>query len=106
MFPWNIVRGTSPLITAAIHDGHDVGPVAQPYLALDDDAQLREEDPFTGHLAEISDTRIVVRRSRFEVDLNRPTQPGNLYPPRRRLGIAGMERRASAESCGRWTAQI
>lgn len=70
--PWEIARGDSPLITAAIHDGHEIGPVARPYLALDEETRLREEDPFTGRLAEISDTRIVVHRSRFEVDLNRP----------------------------------
>lgn len=71
MFPWEILRGTTPLITTAIHDGHEIGPAARPFLALDDETRLREEDPFTGALAEISDTRIIVHRSRFEVDLNR-----------------------------------
>lgn len=64
----------SPLITAAIHDGHDIGGRARPWLALDDEARLREEDPFTGRLAEISDTSIIVHRSRFEVDMNRPRE--------------------------------
>lgn len=72
MFPWEILRGTTPLIATAIHDGHEIGPAARPFLALDDETRLREEDPFTGTLAEVSDTRIVVHRSRFEVDLNRP----------------------------------
>ena len=34
--------------------------------------RLREEDPFTGGWTAIAPTRIIGRRSRFEVDLNRP----------------------------------
>ena len=40
-------------------------------MLLRDDERRREEDPYTDVLAEVAPTRIVVRRSRFEVDLNR-----------------------------------
>lgn len=46
-----------------------------PFLALSDAERLREEDPFTGRWTTICPNRIIPRRSRFEVDLNRaPTQ--------------------------------
>lgn len=67
-----IIRGDSPLVATAIHDGHDVRDEVACLLALDDAQRRREEDPGTAVLADIADTRIVVRRSRFEVDLNRP----------------------------------
>ena len=69
---WQILRGDSPLVATAIHDGHDVRDEVARLLALDDTQRRREEDPGTGVLADIADTRIVVRRSRFEVDPNRP----------------------------------
>ncbi|HLM19264.1 MAG TPA: N-formylglutamate amidohydrolase, partial [Acidimicrobiia bacterium] len=40
--------------------------------ALDDSIRLREEDPFTDLLTAIGAASVVVHRSRFEVDLNRP----------------------------------
>lgn len=85
--PWDIYRGESPLITAAIHDGHDIGRPARPWLALDDETRLREEDPFTGRLAEISDTRVIVHRSRFEVDLNRPREKAVYLRPEDAWGL-------------------
>lgn len=69
---WRIVRGDSPLIAAAVHNGHKVRPEVKPFLRLEEEMRLREEDPFTGELAEVADTRLVVESSRFEIDLNRP----------------------------------
>jgi hypothetical protein len=43
-------------------------------LALSDTERLREEDPYTGELTAISETRIIGLHSRFEVDLNRPRE--------------------------------
>jgi hypothetical protein len=40
-------------------------------MTLDEAARLREEDPFTDQIAEVAASRVVVFRSRFEVDLNR-----------------------------------
>jgi N-formylglutamate amidohydrolase len=43
-----------------------------PLLAVTEADRLREEDPFTDRWTEIADNRVIVHRSRFEVDINRP----------------------------------
>lgn len=43
-------------------------------MVLDEATRLREEDPYTGQLAARMPSSIVVQRSRFEVDLNRPPE--------------------------------
>jgi len=60
-----------PIIACAIHNGHHLRDELVQLSALDNDARLREEDPFTGEWTNISDNRIIVQTSRFEVDLNR-----------------------------------
>jgi N-formylglutamate deformylase len=71
---WDIVVGDGPVIAAAIHDGHAVRDSLLPHMAIDEQQRLREEDPMTGILASVGDTRIQVRTSRFQVDLNRPRE--------------------------------
>ncbi|ODT71225.1 MAG: N-formylglutamate amidohydrolase [Pelagibacterium sp. SCN 63-23] len=75
---WSIERGRSPLIGTAIHDGHAVWPHLAAKMALDAPGRLREEDPFTAQFIIDMPNRIVVHRSRFEVDLNRATD-GAIY---------------------------
>lgn len=69
---WRISRGDSPIVATAIHDGHEVREEVAELMALPEPDRLREEDPYTGVWAEVALTRLVPRRSRFEVDLNRP----------------------------------
>lgn len=69
-----MVIGDGPVIAAAIHNGHAVRPAVADLCALSDDQRLREEDPFTDVLTEITPTRLIGCRSRFEVDLNRPPE--------------------------------
>ena len=69
---FQITPGPGPLVAAAVHDGHAVRPETMPHFALGHAGRLREEDPFTGALAEVAPARIVGLHSRFEVDLNRP----------------------------------
>ena len=70
-----IERGNGPLFATSIHAGHAIRDSLHPELALSDAERLREEDPFTELWAAVCPNRVVVRRSRFEVDLNRaPTQ--------------------------------
>jgi N-formylglutamate deformylase len=69
---WQLTEGNGPLVAVAIHDGHQVRPEVAGLMKLADDSRLREEDPYTGGWTSIAPTRIVVPRSRFEVDLNRP----------------------------------
>jgi N-formylglutamate deformylase len=69
---FEIVIGDGPIVATAIHDGHDLRPDCAEAMVLDEATRLREEDPFTARFAAIAPTRLVAKRSRFEVDLNRP----------------------------------
>lgn len=60
------------MVAIALHDGHDVREEVAPLFALSTADRLREEDPFTAVWTAIAPTKVIVRRSRFEVDLNRP----------------------------------
>ncbi|MDH3269580.1 MAG: N-formylglutamate amidohydrolase [Ignavibacteria bacterium] len=71
---WHLTEGNSPLIATAIHDGHTVREELKKIMLINEDEQLREEDPFTGELTEVAETRLIGLRSRFEVDLNRPRE--------------------------------
>lgn len=71
---FDISPGPGPLVAAAVHDGHAIDPVTLEHIALPEAERLREEDPFTGRLTDVAPTRIVGRRSRFEIDLNRPPE--------------------------------
>lgn len=79
--PWTIRRGDSPVVATAIHDGHEVRPEVARLMALDEAARLREEDPGTGRWTEVAPTAVVPRRSRFEVDLNRPREKAVYLTP-------------------------
>lgn len=68
---WDLAVADGPVIATAIHDGHALRPSLRARVALDDDARWREEDPFTSLLTQVGDTRLRVRQSRFEIDLNR-----------------------------------
>lgn len=63
--------GSSPLVATAIHAGHDLRREVQRQIAVPGSTRLREEDPYTDLLIGPADARVVVNRSRFEVDLNR-----------------------------------
>jgi N-formylglutamate amidohydrolase len=82
-----------------------VRPEVERLLAVDEAARLREEDPHTAAWTELSDTRITVQHSRFEVDLNRPRelaiyatpeQAWNLVVYRERLATQIAERSLAA----------
>jgi N-formylglutamate deformylase len=64
-------EGDGPILATAIHDGHALRADVAACVSLDDATRLREEDPHTGRIAAAAPTRLVVTRSRFEVDLNR-----------------------------------
>ena len=68
----------SRVIGTAIHDGHDVPPDAVRLLAVEDRHRLREEDPYTADIIAGLPSQIIVHRSRFFGDINRPTD-GCLY---------------------------
>jgi N-formylglutamate deformylase len=68
---WQTTFGEGPFVACAIHDGHEVRREVATCLLLDDAQRLYEEDPYTAAWTTIAPTRIVVHRSRFELDLNR-----------------------------------
>ncbi|WVT07939.1 N-formylglutamate amidohydrolase (plasmid) [Sinorhizobium chiapasense] len=75
---WTQHRGDSPIVATAIHNGHAVRSAVECLLALSGAERLREEDPFTEFIIRDFPNRIVVHRSRFEVDVNRP-RGGAIY---------------------------
>ena len=76
---WSITTDVAdPIIATAIHAGHGLSDELRPYMALDNASRLREEDPFTDRWLSIAGNQVRVLKSRFEVDLNRPTD-GAVY---------------------------
>jgi N-formylglutamate amidohydrolase len=69
---WHVQRAESPLCALAVHAGHGMRPELIPYLAIDEVTRIREEDPYTDYWASLFGNHILTRRSRFEIDLNRP----------------------------------
>ncbi len=84
---WLLTQGMGPLVAAAIHHGHEIREEIRPLLAVSESDRLREEDPFTGSWTEIAPTRVVVTRSRFEVDLNRPREKAVYLKPEEAWGL-------------------
>lgn len=84
---WQLVRGNSPLVATAIHDGHrlrsDVGAI----MALTDEERLREEDPFTAIWTSVANNQLVGTHSRFQVDLNRPREKAVYIQPEDAWGL-------------------
>lgn len=58
-------------MACAVHAGSALRPEVVPLLGLTAAERLVEEDPYTDDLTRAAATRLVVHRSRFEVDMNR-----------------------------------
>jgi N-formylglutamate deformylase len=84
---WFAELGEGPTVACAIHDGHYVRPDVLQCLALSETQRLYEEDPFTADWTGIAGTRIVGRRSRFELDLNRPREKAVYLAPADAWGL-------------------
>jgi hypothetical protein len=82
------VLDDGPLVAVAQHSGHDVRDEVAPLLAIDDAQRLREEDPFTETWTSVAPVRIVVHRSRFEVDMNRPREEAVYQRPEHAWGLS------------------
>lgn len=94
---WSIQLGKSPIIAAAIHNGHGVRDEILELFNLSEDERLREEDPFTGDWTAIADTRIIGLSSRFEVDLNRSREKAVYIEPEDAWGLQVWKSRPSKE---------
>lgn len=84
---WSTHRGASPIVATAIHNGHHVRDDVLGLMALADDERLREEDPFTEFFLRDLPNRIVVHRSRFEIDLNRARNGAIYLKPEQAWGL-------------------
>jgi N-formylglutamate deformylase len=78
---YEIRRGDEPLVATAVHAGHDIRDEIASLMSLDESVRLREEDPYTDRWTSLAANRVSVRRSRFEVDLNRPRDGAVCYLP-------------------------
>ncbi len=87
MDAWEIWRGDGPVVACGIHCGHDVRSEVAALLAVDDQTRSYEEDPYSGAWAELAPTRVLVHRSRFEVDLNRPRDKAVYLEPQDAWGL-------------------
>ena len=69
---FTFLKGSSPIVATAIHDGHRVREDLENLFNLSEAERLREEDPFTARWLQVTDNQVVVHHSRFETDVNRP----------------------------------
>ncbi len=85
------------MVAVALHDGHEVRAEVAPLFAIPAAGRLREEDPFTAVWTAIAPTTVIVRRSRFEVDLNRPHEKAVYRTPADAWGLMVWQRPLSDE---------
>lgn len=84
--------GGPPLVATALHHGHWVRREVARLLAVDGVMRRHEEDPYSGLWTIFAPTRVVGRRSRFEVDLNRPRGRAVYMDPEDAWGIRVWKR--------------
>ena len=84
---WNLTGNPGPIVAAAIHDGHELRYDVSEIMKLSSDDRLREEDPHTGEWTFVGDSKIIVSRSRFELDLNRPREKAVYQKPEDAWGL-------------------
>ena len=85
--PWDVVTEPGPVLVAAIHAGHTIRGSLAPWLEIGETDRLREEDPLTDFFLTAGDTIIRANRSRFEFDLNRPSETAVTTNPEDTWGL-------------------
>ncbi len=93
---WSIQENGGPIVATAIHNGHAISDEIARTILVDEDARLREEDPYTGQWTRVGDTRVVVHVSRFEFDLNRPRDKAVYLSPADAWGLRLWKSQPSA----------
>lgn len=84
---YTIKKADSPIIALGLHDGHEIAQELQGHLKLKPHEVFREEDPYTGELADLPVNSLVVHTSRFQVDLNRPREQAIYVKPENAWGL-------------------
>jgi N-formylglutamate amidohydrolase len=85
--PFLVSPGAGPIIATAVHCGHDLRPELAQLISISEADRTREEDPHTHRLVDPGLLAIEVRRSRFEVDLNRPRERAVYLKPEDAWGL-------------------
>ncbi len=85
--PYTFIKGRSPIVATAIHEGHGTREELTDLFNLTEEERLREEDPFTAKWLNISDNSIIVYHSRFEADVNRPRNKAIYLKPEDAWGL-------------------
>ena len=98
---WILRRGHGPVMATAVHSGHAVRASLAGHYALTPAERRREEDPLTDVLAWAGDDVFVARRSRFEVDLNRPEHEAVYLEPSDAWGLTVWHERPPEEEVAR-----
>ncbi len=84
---WIEKEGEGPIVATAIHAGHEVRRELLPLLTLDEPTRAREEDPYTDDWVKVVPSWIAFKRSRFEIDLNRPPEGAVYLEPEMAWGL-------------------
>lgn len=82
-----ITETVSPILVTAIHDGHLMRDQVRKLSALSAEERMREEDPYTLYMAEVSENRAGTTISRFEADLNRTREKAIYRKPEDAWGL-------------------
>lgn len=86
--PWTEDPGAAgQVVFTAVHSGHDLRDEVRQHLVLDEATRLREEDPLTDRLGADVGSGLVMHRSRFETDLNRPRASSVYQTPEQAWGL-------------------
>jgi hypothetical protein len=80
-------NGGLPVVGTSIHNGHHLRPEIARKIGIDSATRLREEDPYSSNFIAGFPNRVVVDRSRFEVDLNRPRSDAVYIEPEDAWGL-------------------
>lgn len=77
----------SPILATAIHNGHLIPDALMKYTKIVAEERYREEDPFTGTIAQLFENHIILETSRFAIDLNRIREKSVYLKPEDAWGL-------------------
>lgn len=78
----------SPIVCAAIHNGHELSLEVKKNIAVSEEIRLKEEDPYTERFTRSASNTIIGRKSRFEVDVNRAVENCIYLEPKDAWGLS------------------
>ncbi|GGH19768.1 hypothetical protein GCM10011418_24460 [Sphingobacterium alkalisoli] len=87
-FAYYVHASNSPFWSFAVHDGNRINSVLTNYMQLNDKQRFREEDPYTGTIAELPVNKFIVSTSRFQLDINRMIDDAIYLHPDQAWGLS------------------